>query len=74
MNIARHTAACGWRLDQRRGDVSRRITDSEDALPVPGPITAPWGAHRMLCPDRCREQMCDAEPDVLEDMEALTET
>ena len=25
----------GWKLTQRRGDASRRITDSEDALPVP---------------------------------------
>ena len=25
----------GWKLNQRRGDASRRITDSEDALPVP---------------------------------------
>ena len=25
----------GWKLNQGRGDASRRITDSEDALPVP---------------------------------------
>ena len=32
----------GWKLTQRRGDASRRITDSEDALPVPVAWTRAW--------------------------------
>ena len=41
-SIARHTTARGWKLNQRRGDASRRITDSEDALPVPVAWTRAW--------------------------------
>ena len=37
-----------------------------------------WDDEKVLtecfCSDRCRERMCEEEPDALEDMETLKET
>ena len=37
-------------LNQKRGDASRRITDSEDALPVPVAWASAWPSHAVPLP------------------------